>query len=85
MINSNKPLGATIHTGKSSLSGALAQNTSTIDNIKLRNQMRRMQRANATGNNKSLANAVAASGMGNPIKPIQKNPVVRKRNARDYA
>lgn len=85
MISSNKSVGRAAHQGKSSLHNSLAQNASTIDNMKVRNQMRRMQRANATGNSKSVANAVASSGMGNAVKPIQKNPVVRNRTARDFA
>ena len=84
MLSSNKPIGGSV--ARSSFSSAnLARNTQTIDNMKVRNQMRRTNNAMVGGKSESLAKAVAASGMGRPIQPVQRNPVVRKRTAKEFA
>lgn len=83
MINSNKAVGGSLPRGSFN-SNAVARNTQTIDNIKIRNQMRRTNTAMVAGNNDSLSKAVVSSGMGNAVQPIQKNPVVRNRTAKEY-
>lgn len=83
MLNANQPVGRSAFKGVSSVP-SLSQNAQTIDNIKLRNQMRRQNKAMISGNANTLASSVDASGMKRPNKPIAKTPVVRNRSARDY-
>ncbi len=83
MISSNRAIGKKLPRGSFN-SNNVAKNMDTIENIKIRNQMRRTNNALVTGNNESLSKAVASSGMGNAIQPIARNPVVRNRTAKEY-
>lgn len=82
MLSSNKPIGSL----SSGVSGAMSmgQNMQTIDNIKVRNQMRRQNKAMVNGNRDALSKSVSASGMSRPVAPLAKKPVVRNRSAKDY-
>jgi hypothetical protein len=83
MLNSNQSFGGSKTKGMYN-SNNIAKNLQTVDNIKLRRQMRSLNQSMIGGNAKSLANSVSASGMNRPVRPIQKVPAVRKRTAKEY-
>lgn len=86
MINSNKPIGRSVYSPNSNFGAkSVMADLSTIENAKVRKQVRDQQKAVMMGKaEQALSSAkrlnLASNANAKPIKPL-----VRKTNARDFA
>lgn len=85
MLKSNQPaVPLSMYNGKSQLNNSLSSNTEILDNMKVREQVRSMQKARMTGNSQAVAKAARRKRLTSQATQAGIRPLVRKRNAREY-
>lgn len=86
MIKSNQPvLPNSAYQGQSSLNSHMNKNLSTIDNIKVREQMRSIQKSRNNGNSQAASKAAMQKHLAEQVGRATIRPLIRKHNAREYA